>query len=161
MVLTCSMATNNHTEKEPHTATLERQVQTLATAVECLTKQNHNLEEQLCQTDAGPNNHGEEQKGTNAERRDQEGSEGSHALSRQKRQDTSHPSITNMAPQHMVTEMQMMKERMDFMINALKGRVSNDLDELVHQTNSPFTALVTSFPLLAKFRMPQIEAYDG
>ena len=60
----------------------------------------------------------------------------------------------------MVTEMQMMKERMDFMMNALKGRVSNDLDELVHQTNSPFTALITSFPLLAKFRMPQIEAYD-
>ena len=63
------MATNNHTEEEPRIATLERQVQTLAMAVERLTKQNHNLEEQLCQTDAGPNNHGEEQKGTNAERR--------------------------------------------------------------------------------------------
>ena len=53
-----------------------------------------------------------------------------------------------------------MKERMDFMMNALKKRVSNNLDELVHQTNSPFTAPVTSFPLPAKFRMPQIEAYD-
>ena len=29
----------------------------------------------------------------------------------------------------MVTEMQIMKERMDFMMNALKGRVSNDLNE--------------------------------
>ena len=48
----------------------------------------------------------------------------------------------------------MMKERMDFMMNALKGRVLNDLDELVHQIDSPFTAPVTSFPLLAKFRMP-------
>ena len=55
----------------------------------------------------------------------------------------------------------MMKERIDFMMNALKGRVSNDLDELVRWTNSPFTAPVTSFPLLAKFRMPQIEACDG
>ena len=54
----------------------------------------------------------------------------------------------------------MMKERMDFMMNALKKRVSNNLDELVHRTNSPFTAPVTSFPLPAKFRMPQIEAYD-
>ena len=53
-----------------------------------------------------------------------------------------------------------MKERMDFMMNALKKRVSNNLDELVHRTNSPFTAPVTSFPLPAKFRMPQIEAYD-
>ena len=54
----------------------------------------------------------------------------------------------------MVVEMQMMKERMDFMMNALKGWVLNDLDELVHQTDSPFTAPVTSFPLPAKFRIP-------
>ena len=126
------MVTNNHQGDDPHTTALERQVQTLATTVECLIKWSHDLEEQLRQRDAGPNNHEEEQKGTNVERRDQEGSEGNHALSRQKRQDTSHPSITNTAPQHMVTEMQMMKERMDFMMNALKGRVSNDLDELVH-----------------------------
>ena len=66
-----------------------------------------------------------------------------------------------MAPPHMVAKMQIMKERMDFMMNALKGRVSNDLDELVHQTDSPFTTLVTLFPLPTKFRMPQIEAYDG
>ena len=55
----------------------------------------------------------------------------------------------------------MIKERMDFMMNALKGRVSNNLDKLVHQTDSPFTVLVTLFPLPAKFRMSQIEAYDG
>ena len=61
----------------------------------------------------------------------------------------------------MVAKMQMMKEQMDFMINVLKGRVSNDLDELVHQTDSPFTASVTSFPLPPKFRMPQVESYDG
>ena len=45
MVLTRSMATNNHTEEEPRTAALERQVQTLATTVEHFTKQNHDLEE--------------------------------------------------------------------------------------------------------------------
>ena len=52
----------------------------------------------------------------------------------------------------MVAEMQM-KEMMDFMMNALKGQMSNDLDELVHQADSPFTAPVTSFPLPAKFCM--------
>ena len=50
--------------------------------------------------------------------------------------------------------MQIMKERMDFMMNALKGWVSNNLDKLVHRTDSPFITPVTSFPLLAKFRMP-------
>ena len=60
----------------------------------------------------------------------------------------------------MVAKMQMMKERMDFMMNALRGRVSSDLNELVHQTDSPFTASVTTFPLPPKFCMPQVEAYD-
>ena len=46
------------------------------------------------------------------------------------------------------------------MMNAFRGWVSSDLDELVHQTDSPFTTLVTSFPLLPKFRMPQVKAYD-
>ena len=37
-----------------------------------------------------------------------------------------------MAPPYIVAEMQMMKEWMDLMMNALKGWVSNDLDDLVH-----------------------------
>ena len=48
----------------------------------------------------------------------------------------------------------MMKERMGFMMNSLRGRVSSDLNDLVHRTNSPFTASTTSFPL------PQVENYD-
>ena len=61
----------------------------------------------------------------------------------------------------MVAKMQMMKEWMNFMMNALKGRMSKDLDELVHRTDSPFTTPVTLFPLPTKFRTLQIEAYDG
>ena len=46
MILSCSMATTNNIPGEkPRITTLKRQVQTLATAVECLTKQNHDLEE--------------------------------------------------------------------------------------------------------------------
>ena len=91
----------------------------------------------------------------------QEGSEGSNAPSRLERQDTSRPSIIDTAPPHIVAEMQMMKERMDFMINALRGKVSSDLDDLVHRIDSPFTTSINSFPLSPKFRMPQIESYDG
>jgi len=61
----------------------------------------------------------------------------------------------------MVTEMQMMKERMNLMMNALRGRVSSDLGELVHRMDLPFTAPVTSFPFPPKFHMPQVETYDG
>ena len=61
----------------------------------------------------------------------------------------------------MVIEIQMMKEQMDFMMNALGGRVSSELDDLVHRTDSPFTTSVTSFPLPPKFHMSQVESYDG
>ena len=48
MVLTRSIATTNDIqEEEPPTTTLKKQVKTLAAAVERLTKQNHDLEEQL------------------------------------------------------------------------------------------------------------------
>ena len=57
--------------------------------------------------------------------------------------------------------MQMMKERMDVMMNAFRGWVSSDLDELVHWTDSPFMVLVTLFPFPPKFCMPQVETYDG
>ena len=61
----------------------------------------------------------------------------------------------------MVVEIEMMKERMDFMMNTFRGRVLSDLNELVHWTDLPFTVPVTSFPLPSKFRMPQVETYDG
>jgi len=45
-------------------------------------------------------------------------------------------------------------------INALRGRVSNDLNDFVHRTDSPFTTSVNSFPLPPKFLMLQVESYD-
>ena len=104
------MATNNHTLEEPRTTALERQVQTLVVAMERLTKQIHDLEEQLRQRDARPNSHGEEQEGTSAEMRDWEGPEGSNAPSRQEWQDIICPPVAKTAPLHIVAEMQMMKE---------------------------------------------------
>ena len=54
-----------------------------------------------------------------------------------------------------------MKEQMKVTMNALKGQVSNDLDDLVNRIDSPFTTSVNSFPLAQKFCMPQIESYNG
>ena len=47
------------------------------------------------------------------------------------------------------------------MKEVIKGRAPDSMDTLVQQTESPFTAEVLHFPLPAKFRMPQIEAFDG
>ena len=122
MVLTHSMATTNNVQgDEPRPNALQRQIQTLTVVVECLTKQNQDLEEQLRQKNAVMGTQKEDREGTNAERRDQEGPEGSNAPSRPERQVMSRPSITDTAPPHIVAEIRMMRERMDFMMHALKG----------------------------------------
>ena len=71
------------------------------------------------------------------------------------------PSLADTAPPPVIAEMQAMKEHMEVMMNALKGRVSSDLDDLVNQTDSPFTTTVNSFSLPSKFRMPHMDSYDG
>jgi len=43
---------------------------------------------------------------------------------------------------------------MDIMMNAIRGQMSSNLDELVHRIDSLFTAQVTFCPLPAKFQMP-------
>ena len=47
------------------------------------------------------------------------------------------------------------------MKEVVKGRAPDTMDTLVQQTESPFTAEVLHFPLPAKFRMPQVETFDG
>ena len=47
------------------------------------------------------------------------------------------------------------------MKEAIKGRAPVSMDALVQQTESSFTVGVVHFPLLAKFRMLQIKAFDG
>ena len=40
-------------------------------------------------------------------------------------------------------------------------RRANPVDDLVHQTDSPFTASINSYPLPPKFKMPSLDSYDG
>ena len=47
------------------------------------------------------------------------------------------------------------------MKEAVKCRAPVSMDALVQQIESPLTAGVLHFPLLAKFRMPQIKTFDG
>ena len=162
MVLTRSMATTNNVQGDepPRSTALERQVQTLMAAVERLTKQNHDLEEQLRQRDVGHDVQ-EENQGDSSERGGLEKPEGNNEPSRPERQNLSMPSLMDTAPPPIFTEMQAMKEQMEVMMNAFKGRVSSDLDNLVNRTYLPFTVPINSCPLPQKFQMPQTKSYDG
>ena len=47
------------------------------------------------------------------------------------------------------------------MKKVVRGRAPDTMDTLVQQTESPFTAKMLHFPLPTKFRMPQVEVFDG
>ena len=40
-------------------------------------------------------------------------------------------------------------------------RRTNPVEDLVHQTDSPFTASINGHPLSPKFKMPSLDSYDG
>ena len=61
------------------------------------------------------------------------------------------PSFMDTASPPILAEMQAMKEQMEVMMNAFKGRVSSYLDDLVNRTDSPFTVPVNFCPLPQKF----------
>ena len=54
-----------------------------------------------------------------------------------------------------------LQQELNHVKEVVKGRAPDSMDTLVQQTESPFTTEVLHFPLPAKFRMPQIEAFDG
>ena len=130
------------------------------TVVERLTKQNHDLEEQLRQRDAGHNVQEDNQEDS-SEQGEPKRPEGSNAPSKPEWQNLSLPSLMDATLPPIIAEMQAMKKQMEVMMNALKGRMSSDLDDLVNKIDSPFTPSINSFPLPQKFRMLQIESYDG
>ena len=52
-----------------------------------------------------------------------------------------------------------MKKAMEEMKDSI--RRANLVDDLVHKTDSPFTASITCRPLPSKFKMPTLDSYDG
>ena len=50
---------------------------------------------------------------------------------------------------------------LDEVKNAMKGKTAMNLDGMIKRTDSPFTASVLECPLPPKFRLPQLEFYDG
>nr|POE89200.1 hypothetical protein CFP56_57121 [Quercus suber] len=57
--------------------------------------------------------------------------------------------------------MQNLRKELDEVKNAMKGKMSMNLDGMLKRTDSSFTPSVLECPLPPKFRLPQLEFYDG
>lgn len=60
---------------------------------------------------------------------------------------------------HLEREMDQMRKVMAEMRENM--RRTNPVEDLVHQTDSPFTAFINGHPLPPKFKMPFLDSYDG
>ena len=54
-----------------------------------------------------------------------------------------------------------MRKEMDELRSAIKEKTEQSMDRLVRATDSPFTTAVLEYPVLSKFRLPQLESFDG
>ena len=57
--------------------------------------------------------------------------------------------------------MKNMRKELNEVKNAMKGKTTMNLDGMIGRTDSPFTTSVLEYPLPPKFRLPQLEVYDG
>ncbi|XP_050260119.1 uncharacterized protein LOC126705272 [Quercus robur] len=54
-----------------------------------------------------------------------------------------------------------MRKEMDKLRSAIKEKTDRSVDKMVRATDSPFTAAVLECPMPSKFRLPQLEPFDG
>ncbi|XP_075655075.1 uncharacterized protein LOC142625275 [Castanea sativa] len=54
-----------------------------------------------------------------------------------------------------------MRKEMDELRNAIRGKTDQSLDRMVRTTDSPFTSAVLERHVPLKFRLPQLEPFDG
>ena len=119
---------------------LALQVQALAASVEELTRQNQEMRLRL-------------QQGENRSRIIQEDDEDG-----QRRSDHQRPATPDEPNSDLLWEM---RNEMDELRNAIKGKTDRSLDRMVRTTDSPFIAAVLECPVPSKFCLPQLEQFDG
>jgi hypothetical protein len=58
-------------------------------------------------------------------------------------------------------ELREMREQMREMKSQVKAKTAKNLDMLDHRSESPFIKRVDEYPFPAKFKIPQLETFDG
>ena len=128
----------------PDSTALALQIQTLTPSVEELTRQNQEMRSQL--------QHEENHSPTRTRMNRNDDGE-SH-----RRDDHRWPNTFDEANLDLLSEM---RREMDELRNAIKEKTNCNLDGMVRRMDSPFTTKVLECPMPPKFRLPQLELFDG
>ena len=127
-------------ESNQDSVALAQQVQALAAIMEELTKQNQEMKLRL--------QHEENRsKGSLEDERNS-----------QRRSDRQGPVSSDDQNSNLLREM---RKEMDKLRSAIKEKTERSVDRLVRATDSPFTTAVLECLVPSKFRLPQLESFDG
>ena len=127
-------------ESNQNSAALALQIQTLKASVEELTRQNQEMRLRLQQEE-------------NQSRTNQEDDGDSHTMSDHRR-----PTTPEGLSLDLLREM---RKEMDELRNTIKGKMDWSLDRMVGMTYSPFMTAILECPVPSKFRLPQLEPFNG
>ena len=127
-------------ESNQNSTALAQQIQALAATVEELTRQNQEMRLRL-------------QQEKNQSRADQKDEGDSH-----RRSDRRGPTTPDEQNSELLREI---RKEMDELRNAIKEKTDRSLDRMVKATDLPFTTAVLECLVPSKFRLPQLELFDG
>ena len=127
-------------ESNQDPTTLAQQIQARATTVEELTRQNQEMK-LLLQQEENRSKSNSEDKGNS-----------------QRRGDRQRPVSPDDQNSNLFREM---RKEMDELRSAIKEKTEQSVDRLVRATDSPFTTVVLECPVPSKFRLPQLESFNG
>ena len=127
-------------ESNQDTAALAQQIQALVATVEELIRQNQEMKLRLQQEES-------QSKGSLEDEGDS-----------RKRSDQTRPLSPEDQNLDLLREM---RKEMDELRSAIREKTERSVDRLVRATDSPFTTTVLGCPVLSKFRLPQLESFDG
>ncbi|XP_030964507.1 uncharacterized protein LOC115985744 [Quercus lobata] len=133
-------------ESNPDLAALAQQVQALVTTIEELTKQNQEMKLRLQQVQQA-------QQEENQSKGNLEGERDSHRRGTPQR-----PTTPDEQNSDLLREM---RKEMDELRSAIKEKTDRSVDRMVKATDSPFTTAILECPVPSKFRLPQLEPFDG
>ena len=121
-------------------------VQSMAAAMAKLTPQNQELTREINLRRQRHEAYGEEQGQSQGDGRNVEPESQSRGT-------------TSRRVPHLEREIEQMRKVMDEIRENM--RRANPVEDLVHQTDSPFATSINSYPLPPKFKMPSLDLYDG
>ena len=127
-------------ESNQDPTTLAQQIQALTATVEELTRQNQEMKLLLQQ----------EKNRSKGNPEDEEDN--------QRRGDCQRPVSPDDQNSDLFREM---RKEMDELRSAIKEKMERSVDRLIRAIDSPFTTAVLECPVPSKFRLPQLESFDG